>query len=227
MFNFFRESTDHGHGKRAEERPAAAQGLHSQSTSFPLEKCCFALVNFFFSLVAPFIVALLTWSHISDRDRAAGHLSPRHAVCVQPGRRADLVPRSTFLCVTSCISGRSFCTLLVYGSAIFYDPRQMESWMQHVINLNPIYWYITAGAFLRHVGRGADPQHGADPVPLRRAQPGPGRLRSDEFPASPPSGARRPTTTALSKTNGSRRDTTVFRSSATPARLRRREKTLR
>lgn len=37
-----------------------------------------------------------------------------------------------------------FCTLLVYGSAIFYDPRQMESWMQYVINLNPIYWYITA-----------------------------------------------------------------------------------
>ena len=36
-----------------------------------------------------------------------------------------------------------FCTLLVYGSAIFYDPRQMESWMQYVINLNPIYWYIT------------------------------------------------------------------------------------
>ena len=37
-----------------------------------------------------------------------------------------------------------FCTLLVYGSAIFYDPRQMESWMQYVINLNPIYWYITS-----------------------------------------------------------------------------------
>ena len=37
-----------------------------------------------------------------------------------------------------------FCTLLVYGSAIFYDPRQMESWMQFVINLNPIYWYITS-----------------------------------------------------------------------------------
>ena len=37
-----------------------------------------------------------------------------------------------------------FCTLLVYGSAIFYDPSQMASWMQAVINLNPIYWYITA-----------------------------------------------------------------------------------
>ena len=28
MFNFFRESTDHGHGKRAEKRPAAAQSVH-------------------------------------------------------------------------------------------------------------------------------------------------------------------------------------------------------
>ena len=37
-----------------------------------------------------------------------------------------------------------FCTLLVYGSAIFYDPRQMVGWVQAVINLNPIYWYITS-----------------------------------------------------------------------------------
>lgn len=46
-------------------------------------------------------------------------------------------------------------------------------------------------------------------------------------PVKPTVWRARPTTTALSKTNGSRRDTTVFRSSATPARLRRREKTLR
>ena len=47
---------------------------------FPLEKCCFALVNFFFSLVALFIVALLTWSPHFRQYRAAGDLSHRHAV---------------------------------------------------------------------------------------------------------------------------------------------------
>ena len=101
MFNFFRESTAMAMESVLKNGPLLRK-VYIPKYIFPLEKCCFALVNFFFSLVALFIVALLTWSHISVN------------------------------------------TVLVYGSAIFYDPRQMESWMQHVINLNPIYWYITS-----------------------------------------------------------------------------------
>ena len=37
-----------------------------------------------------------------------------------------------------------FCTVLMYGSAIFYDPSQMVGWVQTVILINPLYWYITA-----------------------------------------------------------------------------------
>ena len=37
-----------------------------------------------------------------------------------------------------------FCTLLVYGSAIFYDPNMMDGWVQWVIKFNPLYHYITA-----------------------------------------------------------------------------------
>ncbi len=69
-----------------------------------------------------------------------------------------------------------FCTLLVYGSAIFYDPRQMESWMQYVINLNPIYWYITAVRSCVMWGEGLTPNMVLIPVPLRRAEPGPRHL---------------------------------------------------
>ena len=99
MFNFFRESTSMAMESVLKNGPLLRK-VYIPKYIFPLEKCCFALVNFFFSLVALFFVALVTWSHISLRT--------------------------------------------VYGSAIFYDPSQMASWMQAVINLNPIYWYITA-----------------------------------------------------------------------------------
>ena len=80
MFNFFRESTSMAMESVLKNGPLLRK-VYIPKYIFPLEKCCFALVN---------------------------------------------------------------CTLLVYGSAIFYDPSQMASWMQAVINLNPIYWYITA-----------------------------------------------------------------------------------
>ena len=37
-----------------------------------------------------------------------------------------------------------FCTLLVYASAIFYDPETLSGIMQKLIHINPMYWYITA-----------------------------------------------------------------------------------
>ena len=45
---------------------------------------------------------------------------------------------------TSCTSGRVFCTLLTYASAIFYDPETLSGIMQQLIHINPMYWYITA-----------------------------------------------------------------------------------
>ena len=116
MFNFFRESTTMAMESVLKNGPLLRK-VYIPKYIFPLEKCCFALVNFFFSLVELFFVALVTWSHMSTL-----YVFVRDIMHIW----------------------EVFCTLLVYGSAIFYDPRQMESWMQYVINLNPIYWYITA-----------------------------------------------------------------------------------
>ena len=113
MFNFFRESTTMAMESVLKNGPLLRK-VYIPKYIFPLEKCCFALVNFFFSLVALFIVALLTWSHISIGA------------------------------VLLAIYPLVMLFIFSLGSAIFYDPRQMESWMQYVINLNPIYWYITA-----------------------------------------------------------------------------------
>lgn len=110
---------------------------------FPLEKCCFALVNFFFSLVALFIVALLTWSHISVKTVLLAVYPIVMLFIFSLG--IGLILSTLYVFVRDIMHiWEVFCTLLVYGSAIFYDPRQMESWMQYVINLNPIYWYITS-----------------------------------------------------------------------------------
>ena len=66
MFNFFRESTSMAMESVAEKTARCCARSISPST-FSTGKCCFALVNFFFSLVALFFVALVTWSHISLR----------------------------------------------------------------------------------------------------------------------------------------------------------------
>ena len=66
MFNFFRESTSMAMESVLKNGPLLRK-VYIPKYIFPLEKCCFALVNFFFSLVALFFVALVTWSHISLR----------------------------------------------------------------------------------------------------------------------------------------------------------------
>ena len=108
MFNFFRESTTMAMESVLKNGPLLRK-VYIPKYIFPLEKCCFALVNFFFSLGVGLILSTM---YVFVRDIM--HI------------------------------WEVFCTLLVYGSAIFYDPSQMASWMQAVINLNPIYWYITA-----------------------------------------------------------------------------------
>ena len=95
---------------------AAAQGLYSNNI-FPLEKCCFALVNFFFSLVALFIVALLTWSHISIGTVLLA-IYPLVMLFISVWHRLILSTLYVFVRDIMHI-WEVFCTLLVYGSAIF------------------------------------------------------------------------------------------------------------
>lgn len=142
MFNFFRESTTMAMESVLKNGPLLCK-VYIPKYIFPLEKCCFALVNFFFSLVALFIVALLTWSHISIGTVLLAIYPLVMLFIFSLG--IGLILSTLYVFVRDIMHiWEVFCTLLVYGSAIFYDPRQMESWMQYVINLNPIYWYITA-----------------------------------------------------------------------------------
>ena len=94
-------------------------------------------------LFALFIVALLTWSHISVNTVLLAIYPIVMLFAFSLG--VGLILSTMYVFVRDIMHiWEVFCTLLVYGSAIFYDPRQMESWMQYVINLNPIYWYITS-----------------------------------------------------------------------------------
>ena len=142
MFNFFRESTSMAMESVLKNGPLLRK-VYIPKYIFPLEKCCFALVNFFFSLVALFFVALVTWSHISLRTVLLAVYPIVMLFVFSLG--VGLILSTMYVFVRDIMHiWEVFCTLLVYGSAIFYDPSQMASWMQAVINLNPIYWYITA-----------------------------------------------------------------------------------
>ena len=142
MFNFFRESTSMAMESVLKNGPLLRK-VYIPKYIFPLEKCCFALVNFFFSLVALFFVALVTWSHISLRTVLLAVYPIVMLFVFSLG--VGLILSTMYVFVRDIMHiWEVFCTLLVYGSAIFYAPIQMASWMQAVINLNPIYWYITA-----------------------------------------------------------------------------------
>ena len=113
---------------------------------FPLEKCCFAMVNCVFSFVALLLVMIFTG--------APFHLTLIEAVY-------PLVTLFFFslgvglLLAAATVFFRDimhiwsvFITALLYFSAIFYDPTQMTFSiggfnMQQIIKLNPMYWYIT------------------------------------------------------------------------------------
>ena len=140
---------------------------------FPLEKTCFALVNCLFSFVAFLIVVVVTRAPISFATVLLAIYPLVMLFFFSLG--IGLLLSALYVFVRDIMHiWEVFCTLLVYGSAIFYDPRQMMGWVQTVINLNPIYWYIISYLQLRHVGQGAFPQHAGGGFPLRRGQHGAG-----------------------------------------------------
>ena len=110
---------------------------------FPLEKTCFGLVNYFFSFIALIIIMLLT-------------RSPLHAtvlLAVYPILTMFLFSLGVGLVLsTMAVFFRDvihlwevFTTVLMYFSAIFYDPAQFGNvYLETLIKFNPIYWYITA-----------------------------------------------------------------------------------
>ena len=103
--------------------------------------------------MALLLVALITLSHISLRTVLLAVYPIAMLFVFSLG--IGLILSTLYVFVRDIMHiWEVFCTLLVYGSAIFYDPTQMEGWMQSVINLNPIYWYITSVRSCVMWGRG-------------------------------------------------------------------------
>ena len=151
MFNFFRESTSMAMESVLKNAPLLRK-VYIPKYIFPLEKCCFALVNCFFSLIALVLVMLFTWTPLAPTALLA--LVPVFLLFVF-SLGLGLILSTMYVFVRDIMHiWEVFCTLLVYGSAIFYDPSQMEGWVQWVIKFNPIYHYITAvrGCVMNSVG---------------------------------------------------------------------------
>ena len=143
MFNFFREATTMAMESVLKNAPLLRK-VYIPKYVFPLEKTCFALVNCLFSFVALLIVVLVTRAPLSLSTAllALYPLVMLFFFCLGIG----LLLSALYVFVRDIMHiWEVFCTLLVYGSAIFYDPTQMGiAWVQYAINLNPIYWYITS-----------------------------------------------------------------------------------
>ena len=154
MFSFFRESTTMAMESVLKNAPLLRK-VYIPKYIFPLEKVCFALVNFFFSLIALVLVLVVTWTPVSVTAPLA--LVPIVLLFVF-SLGIGLFLSAMYVFVRDIMHiWEVFCTLLVYGSAIFYDPAQMDGWVQMVIKFNPIYHYLTAVRECVLWGIGLDP----------------------------------------------------------------------
>ena len=145
LFNFFNEATS---TSMSSVLGAASllKKVYIPKYVFPLEKCCFAMVNCVFSFVALALVMVFTGSPI--------HITVFEALYPLVTLFFFSLGVGLFLAAATVFFRdimhiwSVFITALLYFSAIFYDPTQMTFSiggfnMQQIIKLNPMYWYIT------------------------------------------------------------------------------------
>ena len=145
LFNFFNEATSTSMSSVLSAAPLLKK-VYIPRYIFPLEKCCFAMVNCIFSFVALLLVMIFTG--------APFHLTIFEALYPLVTLFFFSLGVSMFLAAATVFFRdimhiwSVFVTALLYFSAIFYDPTQMTFSiggfnMQQIIKLNPMYWYIT------------------------------------------------------------------------------------
>ena len=145
LFNFFNEATSSSMSSVLSAAPLLKK-VYIPKYIFPLEKCCFAMVNCIFSFVALLLVMIFTG--------APFHLTIFEALYPLVTLFFFSLGVSMFLAAATVFFRdimhiwSVFVTALLYFSAIFYDPTQMTFSiggfnMQQIIKLNPMYWYIT------------------------------------------------------------------------------------
>ena len=113
---------------------------------FPLEKCCFAMVNCVFSFVALALVMVFTGSPLHWTVLEV--LYPLVTLFFFSLGVGLFLAAATVFFRDIMHIWSVFITALLYFSAIFYDPTQMTFSiggfnMQQIIKLNPMCWYIT------------------------------------------------------------------------------------
>lgn len=141
LFNFFRESTTMAMESVLKNAPLLRK-VYLPKYIFPLEKCCFGFVNCLFSFVALILVMLITGCGVHASFLL--FVYPM-ATLFMFALGVGLILATTYVFFRDVMHmWEVFCTALMYGSAIFYDASQMSGWVQTVIYLNPLYWYITA-----------------------------------------------------------------------------------
>ena len=139
LFNFFNEATSTSMSSVLSAAPLLKK-VYIPKYIFPLEKCCFAMVNCIFSFVALLLVMIFTG--------APFHLTIFEALYPLVTLFFFSLGVSMFLAAATVFFRdimhiwEVFCTALMYGSAIFYSLDQISGWLVYVIQLNPVYWYI-------------------------------------------------------------------------------------
>ncbi len=111
---------------------------------FPLEKCCFAMVNCFFSFLALLVVLIFTGTPL--------HLTALLAWYPIVMLFFFTLGICLFLAALTVFfrdvmhMWTVFTTALMYISAVFYDIEMLApgSLAYRMVMLNPVYWYITA-----------------------------------------------------------------------------------
>ena len=143
LFSFFNDATTSSMSSVLSAAPLLRK-VYIPKYIFPLEKCCFALVNTFFSFLA--LVAVMVFTG-----------TPLHAtifLMVYPLLTLFLFSLGIGLFLAALTvffrdvmhMWSVFTTALMYVSAVFYDPNTMlvpGSLAYHVVMVNPLYWYIT------------------------------------------------------------------------------------
>ena len=144
MFAFFNDATTASMSSVLDAAPLLKK-VYIPKYIFPLEKCCFAMVNCFFSFLALIAVMILTGSPITWMCLMAWYpLITLFAFTLGVGLflSALVVFFRDVMHMWTVMT-----TALMYISAVFYDPNTMlthGSLAYCAVMLNPIYWYITS-----------------------------------------------------------------------------------
>ncbi len=143
LFNFFNEGTSVAMGSVLAAAPLIKK-VYIPKYIFPLEKVCFSLVNCVFSFIALVLVMIFTGAPVHITAPLA--LYPLLTLFVFTlGVGLCLSAATVFFRDIMHLWG-VFITALMYFSAIFYDPMQMEGtageMLRRFIGFNPLYWYI-------------------------------------------------------------------------------------